>query len=196
MRRQEPLREDVGDADDEGLIRRIASGDRAAMQVLYRRHGTRVFRFLLRLVHDASKAEDLMSDVFLDVWQQAGRFEGRSSVTTWVLSIARFKALSSFRQKQHEGLDPEAAEEIEDEADDPEVTVQKASKAEALQSCLAALSAAHREVIDLVYYHERSVEDVSVILGIPQNTVKTRMFHARKRLSEILKQAGIDRGWP
>ncbi len=196
MRRQEPLRQDVEDAADVGLIERIASGDRSAMQVLYRRHGTRVFRFLQRLVRDESKAEDLMSDVFLDVWQQAGRFEGRSAVSTWLLSIARFKALSSFRQKQHEGLDPETADEIEDETDDPEVTVQKASKAGALQSCIAALSAAHREVIDLVYYHERSVEEVSVILGIPENTVKTRMFHARKRLSEILKQAGIDRGWP
>jgi RNA polymerase sigma-70 factor (ECF subfamily) len=74
--------------------------------------------------------------------------------------------------------------------------LQKATKATALRSCLAALSVAHREVIDLVYYHERSVEEVSVILGIPENTVKTRMFHARKRLSEILKLAGVDRGWP
>ena len=188
--------EDAENAADVGLIKRIASGDRGAMQVLYRRHGTRVFRFLQRFVRDESKAEDLTSDVFLDVWQQADRFEGRSAVSTWLLSIARFKALSSFRQRQHEGLDPEAAEEIEDEADDPEVTVQKASKADALQSCLTALSAAHREVIDLVYYHERSVEDVSVILGIPENTVKTRMFHARKRLSELLQQRGIDRGWP
>lgn len=183
-------------ASDEALVRRVASGDRRAMQLLYVRHGTQVFRFLLRLVRDEAKAEDLLSDVFFDVWQQAGRFEGRSAVSTWLLSIARFKALSSFRQRRTESLQDETADMIEDESDTPEVIVQKASKAEALRTCLNALSPAHREVIDLVYYHERSVEEASVILGIPENTVKTRMFHARKRLSELLLQAGIDRGWP
>ena len=192
----ETMAEGNDDASDEGLIRRIASGDRRAMQVLYTRHSTRVFRFLQRLVHNETKAEDLMSDVFFDVWQQAGRFEGRSSVSTWLLSIARFKALSSFRQRQHEALEPETEDALEDEADNPEVVLQKVSKADALKQCIGALTVAHREVIDLVYYHERSVEEVSVILGIPENTVKTRMFHARKRLSELLKQAGIDRGWP
>jgi RNA polymerase sigma-70 factor (ECF subfamily) len=186
----------AGDASDEGLVKRIASGDRQAMQVLYSRHSTRVYRFLQRMVRNETKAEDLMSDVFLDVWQQAGRFEGRSSVSTWVLSIARFKALSSFRQRQHDELDSEAEEAIPDDADNPEVILQKTGKASALQRCLLQLSAAHREVIDLVYYHERTVEEVSVILSIPENTVKTRMFHARKRLSELLKEAGIDRGWP
>jgi RNA polymerase sigma-70 factor (ECF subfamily) len=188
--------ESAGDASDEGLVKRIASGDRQAMQVLYSRHSTRVYRFLQRMVRNETKAEDLMSDVFLDVWQQAGRFEGRSSVSTWVLSIARFKALSSFRQRQHDELDSEAEEAIPDDADNPEVILQKTGKASALQRCLLQLSAAHREVIDLVYYHERTVEEVSVILSIPENTVKTRMFHARKRLSELLKEAGIDRGWP
>ncbi len=88
------------------------------------------------------------------------------------------------------------AEGIEDEADNPEVSLQKVSKAAALRRCLERLSPEHREVIDLVYYHERSVEEVGQVLGIPENTVKTRMFYARKRLSEILRQAGIERGWP
>ena len=165
------------------------------MQVLYARQSLRVYRFLVRLVGE-SAAEDVISDVFFDVWQQAGRFEARSSVTTWLLSIARFKALSALRKRRDVGLEPEVAEVIEDEADTPEVTVQKASKAAALRRCLEQLSVEHREVIDLVYYHERSVEEVGTILGIPENTVKTRMFYARKRLSELLKGAGIDRGWP
>ena len=118
---------------DEDLIRRIASGDRAAMQGLYARHSTAVFRFLVRMVRDPSRAEDLMSDVFFDVWQQAGRFEGRTSVTTWMLTIARFKALSTLRRRPHEELEPEMAETIEDEADTPEVTLQKASKADAMR---------------------------------------------------------------
>ena len=183
-------------SDDEALIGRIAAGDRAAMQALYARHSVRVYRFLLRLVRDPTVAEDLVSDVFFDVWQQAGRFEARSSGTTWILSIARYKALSTYRGRRNVGLDPEWAESIEDEADTPEVSLQKVSKAAALRRCLDHLSPEHREVIDLVYYHERSVEEVGQVLGIPENTVKTRMFYARKRLSEILREAGIERGWP
>lgn len=181
---------------DEVLIGRIAQGDRLAMQVLFARHHVRVFRFVLRLVRNESVAEDLISEVFLDVWRQAGRFEGRSAVSTWLLAIARFKALSALRRKPDEALDDEAVEAIEDQSDDPEVSVQKKDTSEVLRKCLSALSPEHREVIDLVYYHEKSVEEVAAIVGIPENTVKTRMFYARKKLAELLKSAGIERGWP
>ena len=181
---------------DEVLIGRIASGDRLAMQVLFARHHLRVFRFVLRLVRDESVAEDLISEVFLDVWRQADRFEGRSAVSTWLLAIARFKALSALRRKPDQELDDEAAEAIEDPTDDPEAALGKKDKAAAMRKCLAGLSAEHREIIDLVYYHEKSVEEVAVIVGIPEATVKTRMFYARKKLGELLKAAGIERGWP
>jgi RNA polymerase sigma-70 factor (ECF subfamily) len=181
---------------DEALIQRVAAGDKLAMQVLFARHHVRVFRFILRLVRNESVAEDLISEVFLEVWRQAGRFEARSTVSTWMLAIARFKALSALRRRSHEELNEEAAEAIEDPADDPEIVAQKRDKGEKLRKCLTVLSPEHREVIDLVYYHEKSVEEVGKILGIPENTVKTRMFYARKRLSELLKAAGVDRGWP
>ena len=183
-------------SSDDVLIARIAGGDRLAMQVLYGRHHVRVFRFVLRLVRNEATAEDLISEVFLDVWRQASRFEGRSAVTTWLLSIARFKALSAMRKRSDEELDEEQAEAIADDSDDPEVAVQKKDKSDALRRCLTALSAEHREVIDLVYYHEKSVEEVAAIVGIPEATVKTRMFYARKRMAELLKAAGVDRGWP
>ena len=181
---------------DETLIGRIASGDRLAMQVLYARHHVRVYRFVLRLVRDESIAEDLISEVFLDVWRQAGRFEGRSAVPTWLLAIARFKALTALRRRPDEALDDETAATIEDQSDDPEVALEKKDKSAAIRKCLAGLSAEHREIVDLVYYHEKSVEEVAEIVGIPENTVKTRMFYARKRLAELLKAAGIERGWP
>ncbi|HVI28085.1 sigma-70 family RNA polymerase sigma factor [Hansschlegelia sp.] len=181
---------------DESLIQRIAAGDRAAMRILHGRHATRTLRFLIRLVRDESQAEDLMSDVYFDVWRQASRFEGRSSVSTWILSIARFKALSALRRRAPRPLEPEIAEAVEDDADTPEVVAQKASKADAMRRCLGRLSLEHREVIDLVYYHERSVEEASEILQIPAATVKTRMFYARKKLAELLAAAGVDRGWP
>ena len=181
---------------DEVLIGRIATGDRLAMQVLFARHHVRVYRFVLRLVRTETVAEDLISEVFLDVWRQAGRFEGRSAVSTWLLAIARFKALSALRRRPDEELDEETAQAIEDPSDDPGVVLEKKDKSAAIRKCLEKLSAEHREIIDLVYYHEKSVEEVAQIVGIPENTVKTRMFYARKRLAELLKAAGIDRGWP
>jgi RNA polymerase sigma-70 factor (ECF subfamily) len=181
---------------DEVLIARIAGGDRLAMQVLFARHHVRVYRFVLRLVRNDATAEDLISEVFLDIWRQAGKFEGRSAVSTWMLSIARFKALSALRKRPDEELDEETAEQIVDHSDDPEVALAKKDKAAVLREALSKLSAEHREIVDLVYYHEKSVEEVAGIVGIPEATVKTRMFYARKKLSEILKAQGIDRGWP
>ncbi len=166
------------------------------MQVLFARHHVRVYRFVLRLVRNEATAEDLISDVFLDVWRQAGKFEGRSAVSTWMLSIARFKALSALRRRPEEELDEEVAGAIEDQSDDPEVTLAKKDKGSVLRECLTRLSAEHREIVDLVYYHEKSVEEAAQIVGIPEATVKTRMFYARKKLSELLKERGIDRGWP
>ena len=102
---------------DEVLIGRIAKGDRLAMQVLFARHHVRVYRFVLRLVGNPTVAEDLISEVFLDVWRQTGRFEGRSAVSTWLLAIARFKALSALRRRPDEELDEETAGAIEDPSD-------------------------------------------------------------------------------
>ncbi|QDL96694.1 sigma-70 family RNA polymerase sigma factor [Rhodopseudomonas palustris] len=183
-------------ATDEALIARIAQGDRVAMQVLYGRHHVKVFRFGLRLVRNEQIAEDLISEVFLDVWRQAGKFEGRSSVSTWLLAITRFKALSALRRRKDAELDEDAAAAIEDPSDDPEIAVQKKDTGEALRKCLTSLSPEHREIVDLVYYHEKSVEEVARIVGIPENTVKTRLFYARKKLADLLQAAGVQRGWP
>ena len=92
-------------SSDEILAERIAAGDKLAMQVLFARHRGPVYRWLYRFVGNETVAEDLLSDVFFDVWQQADRFEGRSAVSTWLLSIARFKALSARRRRTHAELD-------------------------------------------------------------------------------------------
>ena len=76
------------------------------------------------------------------------------------------------------------------------LAMQKKDTGAVLRQCMTKLSAEHREIIDLVYYHEKSVEEVAKIVGVPENTVKTRMFYARKRLGELLKAAGVERGWP
>ena len=182
----------VQETSDEALIGLIADGDKRAMQVLYARHNVRVYRFIVRLTGNQSLAEDLVSEVFLDVWRTASHFEGRSQVSTWLLSIARFKALTALRQRKHEDIEQEDVLEIADEADTPEASLDRSNTSAILRACVAKLSPAHREIINLVYYHEKSVEEAGAIIGIPQSTVKTRMFYARKQLAELLKGAGVD----
>ena len=176
-------------SSDEILVERIAAGDKLAMQVLFARHRAPVYRWLYRFVGNETVAEDLLSDVFFDVWQQAGRFEGRSAVTTWLLSIARFKALSARRRRTHAELDETIETTVADSADDPEIALQKKSRGELVRAALMKLSADHRDILDLVYYHENSVEDCALILNIPTATVKTRMFYARKKLAELVQEA-------
>jgi RNA polymerase sigma-70 factor (ECF subfamily) len=177
---------------DTALIARVAQGDRSAMRVLYARYQLRVFRFALRILRDRTKAEDVSSDVFLDVWRQADRFEGRSGVLTWMLGITRMKALSALRARAEQELDDEAADAIEDPAEDPATVLQRKERGAIIRKCLAKLSAEeHREIIDLVYYHEKSIAEAAAIVGIPDNTVKTRMFCARKHLARLLWAAGI-----
>ena len=177
---------------DEMLLESISEGGRNAMHVLYSRHNVRVYRFVLRMVRDTTLAEDLVSQVFLDVWRTAGQFEGRAQVSTWLLSIARFKALTALRQRRHEDIEQEDVLEIADDTETPEAALDRSRTSAILRACVAKLSPAHREIINLVYYHEKSVEEVGDIIGIPQSTVKTRMFYARKQLAELLKCAGID----
>jgi RNA polymerase sigma-70 factor (ECF subfamily) len=181
------------DTSDEALVSLIAQRDKRALQALYSRHQVRVYRFALRFLNDEAAAEDIVSEVFIDVWRQAGRFEGRSQVTTWLLAIARNKALSALRRRAAEELDEEIAEFIEDPSDSPETAMQKKQRSSVLQDCLTQLSPAHREIVDLVYYHEKTVEEVAEIIDVPANTVKTRMFYARKRIAELMAAKGVQR---
>jgi RNA polymerase sigma-70 factor, ECF subfamily len=176
---------------DGDLLRAIAAGDRNAMHALYARHNLRVYRFVLRLINDASLAEDLVSEVFIEVWRRADGFKEKSQVSTWLLAIARYKALSVLRRRPDEQLDEHAAATIEDPADDPETFADNQDRSAIVQKCLMQLSAVHREVIDLVYYHQKSVEEVAGIVGAPASTVKTRMFYARQRMGALLEAAGI-----
>jgi RNA polymerase sigma-70 factor, ECF subfamily len=134
-------------------------------------------------------AEDLLSEVFLDVWRQAGRFECRSSVSTWLMSIARHKALSARRRRTEAELDEKTEATVADPANDPEVALQQKNRDELLRRALTRLSREHREVIDLVDYHEKPVDEVAQILDVPPATVKTRMFYARKKLAELVNGA-------
>jgi RNA polymerase sigma-70 factor (ECF subfamily) len=181
---------------DRELVERVAKGDRAAVRLLFMRHHARVYRFAARQTGSEMMADDIANEVFLELWRQAPAFEGRSEVSTWLLGIARFKALSMLRKKKEVEIDEEAAAAVPDTADSPEIAVMKDDKATALRRMVNALPEEHRTVIDLAYYHAKSVTEIAEVLSIPVATVKTRMFYARKKLGEALQAAGFERGWP
>jgi RNA polymerase sigma-70 factor (ECF subfamily) len=169
------------------LVDRVAIADRSAMHLLFARHHLAVYRFVLQQVQDRALAEDVTSEVFLDVWRHAGGFEGPSTVLTWLLAIARHKT-SAARAKPRPRLDAVTVQG----ADDLDAPLQAHDRHTALRKCMTRLSAEHREVIDLVYYQEQSMESVAMILGVPRSAAKTRVFRARKRLADELKKSGID----
>jgi RNA polymerase sigma-70 factor (ECF subfamily) len=180
---------------DELILERIADGDQCALKVLVARYEVRVFRFVLRLIGDRRRAEDLVSDTFLAVWQRAGSFEGRSSVATWILAIARYKTLTA-RSQTHPSEEPithELADTLVDGGPGPEESLARLDRSATIRKCLNALPKHHAELMDLVYYHEKSIQEVATIIGIPENTVKSRMFLARRKLAEMLVAEGLDR---
>ena len=133
----------------------------------------------------------------VDFWKKVFAVYSRYQVVIHDTETMQIYRVLDFRRlRDDEELDEEKAATIEDPADDPETAIQKKDKSEILRKCLTSLSPEHREIVDLVYYHERSVEEVAEIVGIPENTVKTRMFYARKKLATLLQAAGIDREWP
>jgi RNA polymerase sigma-70 factor, ECF subfamily len=149
---------------------------------LFARYHVSIYRWLLRSLGDAELAESLLNDVFLDVWRNAAFFDGRFSVSTWLLAIARTKALSAHPSKIHSELD-ELAHTVPTVSNEPELPPQ-VNRKEVLRQSLARLSRQYGEVIDLVYYHGKSVKEAAQIVGTDGRTVKSRMYDARRRLAE------------
>src|SRR5262249_7821352 len=151
------------------------------------------YRYALRITKDDAVAQDLVSEVFLAVWRRSARFEGRSQVCTWLLAIAGNLAAGALKRRRHESLDHRLADSVPDLADDPEAVTWKLQEKSILAACVSKLSPAHREIIDLIYYHDKSVTEVAEIIGVPPSTVKTRMFYARNEIAELLRKRGIAR---
>ena len=183
--------ENAARISDRSLVELIAAGDRRAFKTLYLRHRSYVFRYLIRRIGNDPVAEEIVNDVFLEVWRNAHRFEAKSQVATWLLAIARYKALSALRRRSEAQIDEDAVAAIVDPADDPETTADRQSRSAILKKCLTHLPAAQREVIDLVYFQDKSVEEVAKFIGVAANTVKTRMFYARNRMASLLNEAGL-----
>lgn len=178
---------------DDVLVSRIAAGDRRAFERLFAKYGARVFRYAYRLISDESKAEEVTNDVMMEVWKTAARFEGRSQVSTWILGITRHLALNAVRRKAFQTVDvDDPAVAIEDDVPNAAHLRDRDTLRAGLKRALGRLSPEHRDVVELTFFHDCSYQEIARILGCPENTVKTRMFHARKQLKGLLARAGLD----
>jgi RNA polymerase sigma-70 factor (ECF subfamily) len=157
------------EASDAALIQSIADGDKAAFRLLYLRHRERVYRFVVRLSGSDSMADEAVND--------------------------RFKVLTESRRRSEVPLDERAAASIEDPTDDPATCIEKRQRSDILQRCLGKLTPSHRDVINLIYYQGKKIEEVARSSGTPAATVKTRLHYARNRLADLLSEAGVDRAW-
>jgi RNA polymerase sigma-70 factor, ECF subfamily len=179
-------------ASDGQLLARIAHGDHEAVAALYHRLERPLFAFLVKTLRDREAAADVLNDTMLDVWRQAGRFEGKSSVATWIYAIAHHKAISWLRRRREVELNDDAAAEIADDSPSAEARLAEADVATAIARLMERLSVDHRVVLQLAYFQEFSVSQIAEILDCPENTVKTRMFYARQRLKTLLEAEGIE----
>jgi RNA polymerase sigma-70 factor (ECF subfamily) len=176
-----PASASAADERECALLVRIAARDSAAMRELYLLYHRRLARFLMRITTKYDLAEEIINDTFWVVWQRAGDFRGASRVSTWILGIAYRRGLKSLR---YAGPAPaDIPVEAEAAADEP---AQQEEVSEWLDVALRRLPLEQRMVIELAYHLGHSCEEIASIMQCPVNTVKTRMFHARRKLKTLL----------
>jgi RNA polymerase sigma-70 factor (ECF subfamily) len=182
-------RED-GEAD---LLAAVAMGRQSAFERLYGLYEKRVYQYVNTLVYDAALAEEIVGDTMLAVWRGAGTYTGTSRVSTWIFGIARHKALDAIRRtsrhRQRE-VELDGAADMPNPHDRPDEGVLRDELTAVTQRALALLSREHQEILRLVFHEELPYEEISSLLRIPVNTVKTRVYYAKQRLKEQLERMG------
>ena len=176
-------------ADELELVGAVASGDADAFERLYRMYEKRVFRYILGFVRDSALAEEVAADSLLAVWYSAKTFERSSRLSTWILGIARHKAIDAARRSARGARSTplnEAAELIET-ASGPMDDAEARSVARLTHRAFEHLSDEHREVLYLAFFEDVPYEEIALLLAVPENTVKTRVHYAKRRLREHLE---------
>jgi RNA polymerase sigma-70 factor (ECF subfamily) len=181
------------EADDVTLIRRVAAKDRLAFEVLYHRYARRLYGYLLKLLRQPQVVEEVVDDIMLVVWQNASRFDYTSRLSTWIFGIAYHKALKALARASKEPTDPLPETPKWSDQHDPEGIMARQELGHTLARALEALSLEQRAVVELTFYHECSYQEIAAITRCPVNTVKTRLFHARRRLAQLLAGLGVRR---
>lgn len=173
--------------DELALLDRVRRGDRGAFEALYRRFQRPLAAYLLRLTGRPDAVDELVDDTLLVVWKQADRFDGRSRLSTWIFGIAYKKALKHLERRRREaGRTGEADGEPVAPEDGPERLHVRRELARQVAAALDRLSAEQRGVVVLTYYHGLSYPEIAEVMDCPVGTVKTRMFHARRKLAHLL----------
>ncbi|MBY5933556.1 sigma-70 family RNA polymerase sigma factor [Tateyamaria omphalii] len=175
---------------DAALLARIGQGDMSAMKTLYEYHADAVARFVRPRVRDAAEADDIVHDTMLSVWRGAAGFQGRSSVRSWILTLARNKTVDHIRKQARVTLS-EADDARVDDAPNPEAVMGAAQDAARLRACLDKLPDRQRAAIHLAFYEEMSCAEVAVVENVPEGTVKSRIYHAKKLLMRCLSRGGL-----
>ena len=176
-------------ADDEQhlrLLQRVAAKDRVAFERLYAHFYPRLTRYLLRMMRRPELVEEVVSDTLFVVWEKAGQFQGRSRVSTWITGIAYLKGIKALDKLKT--MPEQQADEISGHASlvEKQDLINKVGLENWLTHGLDRISADQRSVVELTYYLGHSYQEIAEIMQCPVNTVKTRMFHARKRLAQLL----------
>jgi RNA polymerase sigma-70 factor, ECF subfamily len=182
-------------AGDAALLA-AASTDLQAFEALYRRYEKRVYNYVYLLARNATLAEEVVADTMLAVWRGARGFAGSSRVSTWILGIARHKAIDAVRRAAREdNVAPlEEGRDVIDPQPSPAAQASRAEEAAQLKRVIGGLSPEHQEILRLVFYEELPYEDIAQLVGIPVNTVKTRVFYAKQQLKlrlEKVRNAGV-----
>ncbi len=173
------------DSLDRALMERIVERDLRAFEALYRIYHPRLHRFLGLVTPRTTIVEEALNDTMLVVWRRAASFTGECKVSTWIFAIAYRTALKSLRA-QDEPVDGASVDELVCEDAGPEQEAIRQQTQAALASALATLSAEHRAVLVLTYFHDLPYAEIARIVDCPVDTVKTRMFHGRRRLRAAL----------
>jgi RNA polymerase sigma-70 factor (ECF subfamily) len=175
----------TADERERRLLLRTAAGDRAAFETLYRAYFPRLLRFLRRMLLRPHSIEEVLNDAMLVVWRKAESFNGASKVSTWIFAIAYRRALKC-RDQFDDPLEFEG-EPIDEVNPRPEDVLLHQELGEALEHALQTISANQRAVVELTYFHGCRYQEIAQIMDCPVETVKTRMFHARRRLRDALR---------
>jgi RNA polymerase sigma-70 factor (ECF subfamily) len=166
------------------LLQRVAAGDRAAFELLYRCYFPRLTRFLGRVLQRPHTVEEVLNDAMLVVWRKAASFNGQSRISTWIFAIAYRRALKAIKRFDDPiEFDEEQAESLHP---GPDAALMHRQLSATLAWAIARMPADHRAVIELTYFHGCRYQEIAQIMGCPVGTVKTRMFHARRRLQLLL----------
>lgn len=180
-----------GGLDEDQLLARIVARDMDAFERLYRIYQPRLARFLTRILRRPQLVEEVLDDTMMVVWQSAGKFRGTSKLSTWIFAIA-YRSASKARKRWPEPIDDQRPDSRVSQDPGPDMQLSEHRLHDALVSAMGELSPEQRAVVDLTYFHGFGYREIAQIADCPVDTVKTRMFHARRRLRRVLSGVAAD----